>query len=418
MKWRFEWVYRLGLVLLLVVAFWAVWSNAQEPGSAGTRPAPGHGTDTNSMAGQWTDHPPTFWLDNVKWLRDNEFLGEPLWKYAASLVYIILAFYSAKLLDLLVNLWLRRLAGRSKTKRDDLLLEMVRGPVKMISLVIFLHIGLSLFNWPEHAQLLLSHGLIVAVACSVTYLALKLVDLLVGLWHEQIVSAQDKLFATQLMPLVRKVAKAGLVIAAVLLTADNLDIKITSALAGLSVGGLALGLAAQDTVANLFGAVAIFLDKPFYIGDTIKVEDVEGSVEGIGLRSTRVRNGDGYHVTIPNKLMGNAIITNITRRPTIKTEINLGLTHDLTAKQVARAVSLLEEIFQSSPQTADLTIGFNKFSDSSLNILVVHIWNGTDNKAYTAELQKLNLMIKERFDAEKIEFAHPTRTVLLRPEAR
>ena len=146
------------------------------------------------------------------------------------------------------------------------------------------------------------------------------------MWRENIVSAQDRAFAEQLFPLLSKVAKVGLVIAAAVLTADNLDIKITSLLAGLSVGGLALGLAAQDTVANLFGAVAIFLDKPFYLGDYIKVEGVEGAVESIGLRSTRIRNADGYHVTIPNKTMGNAIITNITRRPTIRTEMNLALT--------------------------------------------------------------------------------------------
>jgi MscS family membrane protein len=285
----------------------------------------------------------------------------------------------------------------------------------MVTLVIFLHIGLGLFDWPDHAQLLLSRGMIVLVAYSVTYLGLKLVDLLLGLWQEQIAAPQDRIFAIQLIPLVSKVFKTGLVIAAVLLTADNLDIRITSALAGLSVGGLALGLAAQDTVANLFGAVAIFMDKPFYIGDRIKVESVDGTVESIGLRSTRVRSQEGHHVTIPNKLMGNAIITNITRRPTIKTEINLGLTYDTPARRVARAVALLELIFRANPRTADLTISFNKFGDSALNILVVHDWTGTDLKLYFADMQALNLQIKERFDAEKLEFAYPTQTVYVKP---
>ena len=215
-------------------------------------------------------------------------------------------------------------------------------------------------------------------------------------------------------PFISKVGKTALVIAAVMLTAENLGWEIKSLLAGLSVGGLALGLAAQDTVANLFGAVAIFLDKPFHIGDRIKVEDVDGTVEGIGLRSTRVRNLDGHHVTIPNKLMGNAIITNITRRPTIKTEMNLGLTYDTPMEKVKRATLILEEIFQTNPRTADLIISFNKFADSALNILVVHIWNGTDAKTHFAEMQALNLQIKQRFDAEKIEFAFPTQTIHLK----
>jgi MscS family membrane protein len=263
----------------------------------------------------------------------------------------------------------------------------------------------------------MSRGLIVVVAWSVTYVLLKVIDMLLGVWREKIVSPQDKVFAEQLFPLLRKVAKVAIVIGAAVLTADNLDIKITSLLAGLSVGGLALGLAAQDTVANLFGAVAIFLDRPFHIGDRIKVEGVDGLVESIGLRSTRIRNLDGHHVTVPNKLMGNAIITNITRRPTIKTEMNLGLTYDTPVEKVKRATLILEEIFRANPKTADLIISFNKFGDSALNIFVVHFWNGTDVNQHFAEMQELNLRIMARFAAEQIEFAFPTQTVYLKTEA-
>ena len=420
MKWRFEWVYRLGLAALLGLAFWAVWAEAEEPGRTNV-PAPSvtHTNWVEQVRTHWNEqtNTVTFGLDKVSLLKETLVLEQPLWKYLASLIYIVLAFLVARLIDYLVNFWLKRLTVRTKTDKDDLLLELLHGPVKMITFVIFLHIGLSLFDWPDHAQLLMSRGLIVVVAWSITYLTLKLVDLLLGLWQEQIVAPQDKTFAKQLIPLVSKVSKTALIIAGVLLTADNLDIRITSALAGLSVGGLALGLAAQDTVANLFGAVAIFMDKPFYLGDRIKVESVDGTVESIGLRSTRVRNLDGHHVTIPNKLMGNAIITNITRRATIKTEINLGLTYDTPAPKVARAVALLEEIFRANPRTADVVISFNKFGESALNILVVHDWSGTEAKAHFADLQAFNLKIKERFEAEQIEFAFPTQTVYLKPAA-
>jgi MscS family membrane protein len=179
---------------------------------------------------------------------------------------------------------------------------------------------------------------------------------------------------------------------------------------------LALGLAAQDTVANLFGAVAVFLDKPFHIGDRIKVLSVDGAVEAIGLRSTRVRNQEGHHVTIPNKTMGNEIITNITRRPTIKTEMNIGLTYDTPVEKVRRATLILQEILGTNPRTSDLIISFNKFTDSALNIFVVHVWNGTDAKAHFAEMQELNLKIKERFDAEKNEFALPAQNIYLKSE--
>ncbi len=414
MNWRFAWFYRLGLAALFVVACWTVWAGAQDTN------APVSTLTATNQAGflkiKLPEHALTFGLDQIDFLRDQAVLEQPLWKYLASLIYIALAFCAAWLLDGIVNLWLKRLTAKTEAKDGGLLLKLLRGPVKVVTFVILLNIGLGIFEWPARAQNYISRAFLIVVAGSVTYVVLKVVDLLLGVWHEKIVSPQDKAFAAQLLPFISKVAKTATILAAVVLTADNLEIKITSLLAGLSVGGLALGLAAQDTVANLFGAVAIFLDKPFHIGDRIKVETVEGMVETIGLRSTTVRNLDGHHVMIPNKLMGNAIITNITRRPTIKTELNLGLTYDTPAEKVKRATVLLEEIFRANPRTGELVISFNKFADSALNILVVHIWNGTDAKQHFAEMQEINLQIKTRFDAEKIEFAFPSQTVYLKTE--
>ena len=414
MKWRFAWVYGLGLAVLLGGAFWSVWVSAQP---ATNVPA---ATATNGLPRvliKLDGHPLTFGLDQLEFLRDNTFLEQPLWKYAASLVYIALAFGVAWLIDSIVNVWLKRWASRKPATQGDWLLDLLRGPVKVVVFIIFLNVGLNIFEWPERAQLLLSHAFIVVVACAVTYVVLKLVDLLIGLWRQRMATTQDKVFADQLLPLLSKFGKVLIVIIAGLLTADNLNIRIGSALAGLSIGGLALGLAAQDTVANLFGAVAIFLDKPFNLGDRIKILTVDGTVESIGLRSTRVRNLEGHHVTIPNKTMGNEIITNITRRPSIKTEMNFGLTYDTPAAKVQRATAILQEILGTHPRTGDLIISFNRFADSALNILVVHNWNGSDPKAHFADLQTLNLKIKERFDAEKIDFAFPSQTIYLKPDS-
>ena len=412
MKWRFEWLYRAGMVALFVGVFWSVWANAQEATATNTPSVTRTNSGFATALGKFEKNALTFGLDRVEVLRDNDpLLGEPYWKYLASLIYIVMAFYVSKVLDYIIGVWLKRWATKTDTKYDDLVLELLRGPVKVVAFVIFLHIGLAMFDWPAKIQTYLSKTLIVVVACSITYVVLKVVDMLLGIWRERNSNTEDKLFAAQLYPLVRKVAKVSVVIAAAVLTADNLGIKITSLLAGLSIGGLALGLAAQDTVANLFGAVAIFLDKPFRIGDMVKVEGVQGNVEQIGLRSTRIRNLDGHLVAIPNKTMGNSIITNITRRPSIRTEMNIGITYDTSAEKVKRATQILDEIFRADPKTRDLIISFNKFNDSALNIFVVHIWDGTEGKEHFAAMQELNLKIKERFDAEKIEFAFPTQTL-------
>ncbi len=402
--------------LLVVIACWAVWASAQ-PAVTNTVPAAqakkvgAIEKKLGALELEVAEHDLIFHLDEVAALQTNTIFGQPLWKFLSSLIYIFLAFYVSKFLDYLTGVWLKRWAEKTESKFDDLVLETLRGPVKIIAFVIFLHVGLTVFQWPAQVQTILSKSLIVIVACSLTYVTLKIVDLVMGLWRERTAVGTDKSFDEQLFPIIRKSVKFFVVIIAVLVTAQNLKIDITGAIASLSIGGLAIGLAAQDTLANLFGAVAVYMDKPFRIGDRIKVESVDGTVETIGLRSTRVSNLDGHHVAIPNKIMGNAIITNITRRPIIRTEMNIGLTYDTPVDKVKRATAILEEVFRAHPKTGDLVISFNKFNDWALNIFVVHVWSDADVKAHFAGMQELNLQIKARFDAEKIEFAFPTQTV-------
>jgi MscS family membrane protein len=359
----------------------------------------------------------TFGLDRVTFLKAQVF-GNPLWQYLASLIYIILALYISKLLDFIVQIQLRKWAARTSTKFDDLILDLLRGPVRIISFVILLHVGLRVFAWPDWASVFISNGLKITVASSLTYVAIKFVDLLMGLWQQRAEAAQQGLLDLQLLPIIRKTLKIFVVVIAVLVTSQNLGMNVTGLLASLSIGGLAVGLAAQDTLSNLFGAVAIFADKPFRVGDRIQLDTIDGSVESIGLRSTRVRNQDGYLVTIPNKNMANANIINISKRPNIKTVMNIGVTYDCPAQKVERAMQLIDEIYRPHPKTADLLISFNKFESSSLNILVVHWWNSTDYKEYLLGFQKLNLDLKKRFDAEKISFAFPSQTVYLRQDSQ
>ncbi len=417
------------MVLLLVVLAWSVWRSAAEPNRA-VEAATLSAVNTNAVA---TNAPAAKRSSEfVKefaspdWIKDlaqhwpflrYHFWGNELWKYIFSLLYIFLAFYVSKFLDYLTRVWLKKWAAKTESKLDDLLLNLLNGPVKIISFVIFLRIGLDVFDWPPEVQNALSKGFTVIVAITITYAAMKLVDLLMGYWHLRAAADADREFREHLFPIIRKALKAFVVVVAVLVTLDNIEVKITAVLASLSIGGLAVGLAAQDTLANLFGAVAILLDKPFRIGDRITLDHVDGTVETIGLRSTRVRNLDGHLVTIPNKTMGNATLTNITSRPNIKTEMNIGITYDTPTEKVKRALAIVEEIYKGHAKTSDLRVSFNKFTDSTLNIQVIHWWGSTDAKEYLAGMQEINLAIKERFDAEGISFAFPSQTVYLKQDS-
>jgi MscS family membrane protein len=359
----------------------------------------------------------TFGLDRIPFLR-HQVLGNPLWQYLASFIFIVLAFYAAKLLDQFMQVQLRKWAKRTSTRVDDLLVELLRGPIKIIAFVILLHIGLRVFAWPVWTQHLISNALKITVACSLTYVALKFVDLLMGIWQKRAEVTHAGMMDLHLLPIIRKSIKIFVVVIAALVTSQNLGMNVTGLLASLSIGGLAVGLAAQDTLSNLFGAVAIFADKPFRVGDRIQLDSIDGQVETIGLRSTRVRNLDGFLVTIPNKNMASANIINISKRPNIKTVMNIGVTYDCPAAKIERAMQIIEEIFRPHPKTADLIVSFNKFDASALNIMVVHWWNSQDFKEYLAGVQKLNLELKRRFDEEAIGFAFPSQTVYLRQDSK
>ncbi len=403
MKPRFETLFRAWLLLPVLALAWSFWASAQSTTNKPALTATNQPSALVRKVERLEEHPLTFGLDRLSVLREKSLFGEPLWKYAASLAYVLLAFYASKLLDFVARVWLRRVAARTQTQLDDWLLELLHGPLKVVAFVILLNIGLGIFDWSPRAELYLSKALILIVAGSLTYLAVKVTELLLDAWRRR--HGQDEKFDHQLFSALRIALNTFVIIVAVLITAQNMNIDITAAIASLSIGGLAVGLAAQDTLANIFGAVAVFMDKPFRVGEYIKLEGAEGTVESVGLRSSRLRNPEGYLIAVPNKTMGNSIIANLTRRPSIKTTMNLTLAPDLPAAKLKRALALLREIYRGHHETQDVWVSFNQFAGARINILVVHWWKGTDYQKYLAGIQEMNLAVKERFEQEGIGLA-------------
>ncbi|GDY23252.1 mechanosensitive ion channel protein MscL [Verrucomicrobiota bacterium] len=420
MRPKFTTLFYAGLLALLACLFWSVWASAQTnsaasaPAAAGTTNAPARAAIPAGFV--FVPEPVTFGLDGVAALQ-SALLGRPLWQYVAFLIYVAGAFFVSWLINFLVRVVLQRLVAGTQTVAADRLLKLAAGPVKVVAFVILLHIGLRIFTWPDWMEAVLSKGLKLVVAVSLTYVALRCVDVFMDVWKERAARDSAHPLDQHVFPLIRNSAKAFIVVVAILVTAQNLGVNITSLLASLSIGGLALGLAAQDTLANLFAAVAIFLDKPFRIGDRILVDAIDGTVELIGLRSTRVRTANGHLVSIPNKAMGNATITNVSERPNIRTEMNLGLTYDTPNEKLREALGILETVYRGHPMTHDVWVNFNKFADSALNIQIIHWWNAQDQRAYLAGMQELNLAVKQRLEAAGVEFAFPTQTVQVKQAA-
>ena len=412
MKELHKTIYRFFLGVLALFCCWTVLRAAEPDGTTVTVQSP---APIEQVIVERPNAALSFGLDRMAALQ-SKVLQIPLWQYLATLIYVLLAWLVARFIDYLLTVQLKKFTGKDKSEVADWLVGLLHSPMRLLVFVLLLSFGLNFFVWPEWLERWIRGSFKVILAVSLTYLGLKVVDVLARYWRGKLAQRMDKSFNDVLVPMVSKSIKAFIVIMAVLVTLDNLNFNIRTLLAGVSIGGLAFGLAAQDTVGNLFGAVAVFLDKPFKIGDRIKLGEVDGVVEEMGLRSTRIRNLDGHLITVPNKTMGNSTITNITRRPNIKTVMNIGVTYDTPAGKLRQALDILAEVYKKHPETHDVIIGFNQFADSSLNINVIHWWKTVDFKLYMAGMQEMNLEIKRRFDESKISFAFPSRTVYLRQD--
>ncbi|MEC8602717.1 MAG: mechanosensitive ion channel family protein, partial [Bacteroidota bacterium] len=218
-------------------------------------------------------------------------------------------------------------------------------------------------------------------------------------------------FDDQLIPVIRKALKALIWSLGLIIGLDNIGFDITAMIAGLGIGGLALALAAQDSVKNIFAGVMIFLDKPFKLKDRIQISEFDGTVEEVGIRSTRIRTLEGRIVTIPNCTFTDNSVINVSSQPALKVKINLGLTYDTNENDMQKAIDILEDIVKNQEAiTDDYSAGFNGFGDFSLNILFMYYVKPESHWLDTQTL--VNKEILKRFNEEKLDFAFPTQTIL------
>ncbi len=235
-------------------------------------------------------------------------------------------------------------------------------------------------------------------------------------WSEQAEDSEALRARATLAPVLAKACIIFFYTIAFLLALQNFGYDVAGLIAGLGIGGVAIALAAKDTVANVFGSVAVLIDRPFTVGDLVQIGTTEGTVEKIGLRSTRIRTYDGFLVSVPNQNLTTCEAINISRRPTRRAIFTLGLVYDLSADQMREAVEMLRHFIGTHPKTSKVWVHWKEFGPCSLDIQVIYWSNALPMEEYLEAVQELNCGIKERFDAAGFGFAFPTQTVILQKE--
>ncbi len=345
-----------------------------------------------------------------------EVMGTPLWAYVALVATFVGSYAGYRVvMRLLKSRWLLALADNQPELYESIM-ELVRNPLRLLQFTIAAGIGLHYFALPEPAYSLASRLLLALLTATVAFVLVKLVDVFIAFLKPRIAESESRL-DDQLLPLLSGTLKGFILVIVGVLILQNSGYNISGLLAGLGLGGLAVALALQPTLANVFAAVTIFVDRPFQIGDGVSVAGVTGSVENIGLRSTRLRSSEGTLVTIPNSTIVNAHVDNLQVRPTRRSNFTIGVTYDTSSEKLKTAVAILRDVMEQHPGTETSRAHFKSYGDSALILDVAHWCKYLDYSKYLASIEEINFEIKRRFEDEGIEMAYPTQTVHLVREA-
>ena len=341
----------------------------------------------------------------------QEFYGNSILNWAIAVGILILSFVVVKMLYWIFSNVIRRLTSKTKTSLDDVLIDKLEKPLTYLVLILGYWISIHYLMFKEEVELVLENVAYFLLVIDVTAILSRIVDALITEIIMPISEKSDSSFDNQLIPVIQKGVRSIIWILGIIIGLDNIGFDIKAMIAGLGIGGLALALAAQDSVKNIFAGIMIFLDKPFRIKDRIQVDGFDGIVEEVGLRSTRLRTLEGRIVTIPNSRFTDNSVTNVTSQPTLKVKLNLGLTYDTDEVQMQKAIDILEDIVKNQEAiTDDYAAGFNGFGDFSLNILFIYYVKPNSHWLDTQTL--VNKEILRRFNKEGLEFAFPTQTIL------
>jgi MscS family membrane protein len=342
----------------------------------------------------------------------NQVFGLQVWQLFGILLILLLALTLQKIVVFVIGRYIRRAADRLALPWVDKAIMRIARPIGGLAMAGMLAMAGPWLQLSVRVSQIMRLATTALAAFSVAWLAYRLVDVLTD-WLEVKAAKSTSKLDDQLVPLMRTTLKVFIAVVGAIFLLQNLDVDVGSLLAGLGLGGLAFALAAKDTVANFFGSLVVFIDKPFQIGDWVVIAGVEGTIEEVGFRTTRVRTFYNSLVTIPNAKMTDTSIDNYGARRWRRYVANLGLTYDTPPERMAAFCEGVRGIIQRlDGMRRDYSlVEFNNYGESGLNVMVYCFMDAT---TWQVELQirtALNLEILRLAADLGVSFAFPTRTL-------
>lgn len=344
---------------------------------------------------------------------EREFLGNTLETWGISILFIVGAIIIVKLISLVSRKYIKPFVTRTANHLDDVIYYSLESPIKFAIMLLGIWIAIHKLVYPDNFVKVVDNAYAILIVLTITWVFARLFSGLLQVYWGKRGGQINKM-----MPIIKRTILVVVWVIGLVMALSNIGVNISALLGTLGIGGIAFALAAQDTVKNIFGAFTIFTDKPFTIGDTIRVNGIEGTVIDVGVRSTRIKDYDGRVNTMPNYKVTDATILNISSEPMRKVVLNLGLTYDTTPEKMKQALQILQDIpakvdhVSSSP--SDIITNFSGYADSALTITYMYFIQPPGDVLKVAS--NMNMAILEAFNDAGLEFAFPTRTVYIQKD--
>lgn len=343
----------------------------------------------------------------------KEVLGLHMWQYLGALLIIILSFILHRIQILLIEFLIKIISRRyAHVDAQVELIHKIAKPLSMILITITLSFFVPVLQLPINFARYIIILLNILTPMFATIGFYQAVDLL-AFYMNRAASRTETTLDDQLVPLVRRALKVFVVLIGILIILQNLNFNVTALLAGISIGGLALALAAQDTIKNLFGSVMIFVDRPFQIGDWINFDGKDGTVEEVGFRSTRVRTFANSVISVPNGRIADMTVDNLGLRTYRRFTTNITITYDTPPALITVFVDGLRQLVEQHPDTRKdyFHVYVNNLNSHSIDILFYIFFSVPGWPEELKARHEIILQIMELAEELGVQFAFPTQTL-------
>ncbi len=341
---------------------------------------------------------------------NHEYFGNELFKYFTALVLFLVGIIAAKIFKRILLKRLKSWAEKTSTEIDDFIVHILERLVVPIFYFFALFFSLKTLNLRPGFSNFLDTALMTLITFSVVYLCVKVVNISFRIYWKKLGQIQtfESSFGAAL-----SIMKFIIWSIAIIFYLDNLGFKVSSVIAGLGIGGVAIALAAQTVLKDLFSYFSIIFDHPFEVGDFIIVGELLGTIEHIGIKTTRVRSLGGEQLIFSNSDLTDSRIRNYKRMQKRRVVFKLGVVYETTLDQLKEIPKIIKNAVEKTENTIFDRAHFFSYGDFSLIFEVVYLVKSGDYNKYMDIQQNINFIIKDEFENRNIEFAFPTQTLYL-----